>query len=521
MLTRFHIKHLIPILFFLLMIKTSAQTPHYPDVVKVDGGSISGLNNLADDIHFYKGIPFAAPPVGGLRWKAPQPVISWDGVKKCEIFSASPMQGKPVPFGVYTSEFLIPESPISEDCLYLNVWTGAKLPSEKRPVMVWIYGGGFASGGTGVPIYDGVAMAKKGVVFVSINYRVGIFGFFAHPDLTKESGNHASGNYGLMDQIAALKWVKKNIAAFGGNPDNITIAGQSAGSMSVNCLVASPLCRGLFQHAIAESGAMFLNGINRSNVTLAESEAAGEKIMGDLHVSSIEELRKIPSDELMKKGQGIRAVIIDGYVLPDLVSNIFSAGKQNDVDVITGWNGDDGFSPDKIKSAEEFKAAAQDKYGKDAGLFLKFYPSNTNEEAAISQLKISRDMIFGIQNYTWANMQVKTGKSKIYVYNFNRKVPATADFLKYGAFHTGEVAYAYDNLAFENRPWAQTDRDIATLMSSYWVNFARSGDPNGKGLPLWIAYDTKEKRIMAFDEQSSVQTLPTKDALDFLIGELK
>jgi para-nitrobenzyl esterase len=521
MLTRFQSKHLISFLLCLSTIKASAQAPHYPDVVKVDGGLISGLKNLADDVHIYKGIPFAAPPVGVLRWKAPQPIIPWVGVKKCETFSASPMQRKPSPFAVYTSEFLIPESPISEDCLYLNVWTAAKLSSEKKPVIVWIYGGGFASGGTGVPIYNGVAMAKKGVVFVSINYRVGIFGFLAHPDLTKESGNHASGNYGLMDQIAALKWVKKNIAAFGGNPDNITIAGQSAGSMSVNCLVASPLCRGLFQHAIAESGAMFLNGTNRSNVTLAESEVVGEKIMKDLNVSSIEDLRKVSSDELMEAGQAVRVVIIDGYVLPDLVANIFSAGKQNDVDVITGWNGDDGFLPEKMKNAEEFKSEAQKKYGNDAGLFLKFYPANTDSDAAASQLKISRDMMFGIQNYTWANVQFRNGKSKIYIYNFNRKVPATADFVKYGAFHTGEVAYAYDNLAFLNRPWKNTDKDLAALMSAYWVNFARSGNPNGKGLPLWNAYDIKEKQIMTFDEQSTAETLPNKEALDFLIGELK
>src|SRR5579863_6920032 len=225
---------------------------------KTDAGMVSGIKNSTGDVTAFKGIPFAAPPVGDLRWKAPQPVQHWDGIKKCDSFGPSPMQLKPFPFIVYTSEFLIPENPIGEDCLYLNVWTGAKSKAEKRPVFVWIYGGGFSSGGSACPIYDGEALAKKGIIFVSINYRVGVFGFFAHPELTKESPDKASGNYGLLDQIAALKWVKKNIAAFGGDPDKVTIAGQSAGSMSVNALVASPLTKGLFKRAIAESGSFLV-----------------------------------------------------------------------------------------------------------------------------------------------------------------------------------------------------------------------------------------------------------------------
>src|SRR5690348_7123272 len=242
-------------------------------VVKTDAGVVSGT--VKDDVHIFKGIPFAAPPIGDLRWKAPQPVQHWTGVKVCDKFSASPMQASPAPFSMWTEEFLIPKEPIGEDCLYLNVWTGAKSAKEKRAVLVWIYGGGFQSGGSACPIYDGEAMAKKGIVFVSINYRVGVFGFFAHPELTKESGNNASGNYGIMDQVAALQWVQKNIAAFGGDPKNVTIAGQSAGSMSVNCLVASPLAKNLFQKAIGESGASFTNG----NANLQKAEEDGTRIM--------------------------------------------------------------------------------------------------------------------------------------------------------------------------------------------------------------------------------------------------
>jgi para-nitrobenzyl esterase len=242
-------KRLIILSVFLATIySATAQTAF--NVVQTDAGKISGTISEDKSIHIFKGIPFAAPPVGDLRWKAPQPVTLWNGVKECADFSKSPIQGKPNEFGVYTREFLIKDEPLSEDCLYLNVWTGAKTPTEKRPVMVWIYGGGFVSGGTNVPIYDGEALAKKGIILVSINYRVGILGFLAHPELTKESPNHTSGNYGLMDQLAALKWVQKNIAAFGGDPANVTIAGQSAGSMSVNDLVASPLSRGLFNKAI-------------------------------------------------------------------------------------------------------------------------------------------------------------------------------------------------------------------------------------------------------------------------------
>src|SRR5882724_1998003 len=311
------------------------KMPSAFDKIKITGGEISGTVNSTGDVHIFRGVPFAAPPVGSLRWKAPQPVVPWIGVKLCDKFGASPMQAKPVPFSMWTEEFLIPKEPISEDCLNLNVWTGAKSAKEKRPVIVWIYGGGFMSGGSGVPIYDGEAMAKKGIVFVNINYRVGIFGFFAHPELTKESGNNASGNYGLMDQIAGLKWVQKNIAAFGGDPGNVTIAGQSAGSMSVNCLVASPLAKNLFVKAIGESGASFTNG----NATLQKAEEEGNKIMQSFNVSSVGALRDVPAEELMKKTpQGFRGPVIDGYVLPDAIVNIFTQNKENKVSLLTGWN---------------------------------------------------------------------------------------------------------------------------------------------------------------------------------------
>ncbi|WP_247237392.1 carboxylesterase/lipase family protein [Telluribacter sp. SYSU D00476] len=485
------------------------------DVVKTEAGMVSGTKSADGTIAIFRGIPFAAPPVGDLRWKAPQPVKPWSGVLKAEQFGPSPMQNSPAPFSMWSAEFLIPKEPISEDCLYLNAWSGAKTAREKLPVLVWIYGGGFNSGGTAVPIYDGEAMARKGIVFVSANYRVGPFGFFAHPELTKESGTNASGNYGLMDQIEALQWVKKNIAAFGGDPNNVTIAGQSAGSMSVSCLVASPLAKGLFNKAIAQSGASF----GRTMPVLAQAERDGERVANTLHATSLKDLRALPAEEILKKGQGMR-VIIDGYVLPTKVADIFAAGKQNDVTLLTGWNQDEGLLFGPIKNAADFKAQAEQQYGADAATFLKYYPAGTDAEASQSQLDLSRDQTFGTQNYTWANVQATQNKSKVYVYRFTRKVPATGEYVKYGAFHTGEVPYAYDNLKFVDRPWEPVDRELAQTMSTYWANFIKSGNPNGKGVPAWPAYTVKEKQIMDLGKKPEAKPIPDRAALDFLYSKM-
>ncbi|MCX6215862.1 carboxylesterase family protein [Spirosoma sp.] len=487
---------------------------HEFDTVTVAGGQISGTVNTTGDVRIFKGIPFAAPPVGDRRWKAPQPVIPWSGVRKCDAFGSSPVQGSPNPFGPWSAEFLIPKEPISEDCLYLNVWTGAKSATEKKPVLVWIYGGGFNSGGAGVPIYDGEATAKKGVIFVSINYRVGPFGFFSHPELTKESGRNASGNYGLMDQIAALQWVKQNIARFGGDPANVTIAGQSAGSMSVNALVASPLAKNLFTKAIAESGANF----SRPTTTLSQAEEAGMKMAQSMGASSLAELRAKPADEILKKGQG-RGLVIDGYVLPQPIAAIFAAGQQNDVQLLTGWNEDEGMAFGPPKNADAYRKQLNEQYGANTETFLRFYPAGTDTEAASSQVKVSRDMAFGTQNYKWAMLQSQQGRTA-YVYRFARKVPATGEYARYGAFHTGEVAYAYDNLKFIDqtlRPLEPADAQLAKEMSAYWVNFIKRGNPNGKGLPDWPVYSTTNKQIMVFDTKTGSGQLPDGPALDFLL----
>lgn len=492
--------------------------PSALDTVSVEGGQVAGTLTADGSIHVFKGIPFAAPPVGERRWKVPQPVQPWSGVRQCDAFGPSPVQGKPSPFGPWSAEFLIPKEPISEDCLYLNVWSGAKAASERRPVLVWIYGGGFGSGGSGCAIYDGEATAKKGIVFVSINYRVGPFGFFAHPELTKESGHNASGNYGLMDQVAALQWVKKNIAAFGGDPNNVTVAGQSAGSMSVNCLVATPLAKNLFKKAIAESGASFANPYP----SLQQAEEMGVKMAQSLGATSLADLRAKPADEILKKAQG-RGPIIDGYVLPASIAAIFAEHKENNVALLTGWNEDEGMSMGKPKTAEEYRKQIQQQYGANAENILKYYPAETDADAARSQVRISRDMTFGAQNYTWANIASSAGKP-VYVYRFTRKLPATGEYAHYGAFHTGEVAYAYDNLRFidrQLRPLEPADDALAHTISTYWANFIKTGNPNGKGLPQWPAYSVTDKKIMMLGVPAGAEPLPDGPALDALFSAIR
>jgi para-nitrobenzyl esterase len=485
------------------------------DVIKTDAGLISGVINVTADVCSFKGIPFAAPPVGDFRWKEPQPVKPWEGVRKCESFGASPMQAEPIPFSMWSEEFLIPKKPISEDCLYLNVWTGAKSPDEKRPVIVWTYGGGFLSGGSAVPIYDGEAMAKKGIVFVSINYRMGVFGFFAHPELTKESGRNASGNYAILDQVAALRWVKNNIAAFGGDADNVTIAGESAGSFSVNILVASPVGKDLFQKAIGESGAMFSNQFT----TLAKAEEAGEAYGKSLKAPSLADLRKVSADDLMKTPYAVWGAIVDGYVLPESIASIFTAGKENKVPLLTGWNQEEFMFFGPVKNAADFKKDMNDQYGSDAPAALENYPATNDSVAMVSQYRMSSDQVFGTQNFIWANMQSDHG-GKVYMYRFTHKVPGTGEYAKYGAFHGGEIPYAYNNLKFVNRPWQPGDHKLAEVMSSYWANFAATGNPNGKGLPEWKPYNSKTNEIMILDEQCYSEKMPDLKAIEFLASKM-
>jgi para-nitrobenzyl esterase len=468
------------------------------DPVRIETGQVAGVPGTNPEVQVFKGIPFAAPPVGDLRWKGPKPAAKWEGVRTADKFGNACIQR-----GAGTAKGN--DRATGEDCLYLNVYTAAK-SNEKRPVMVWIHGGALTSGSGS--IYNGEALAKKGVVVVTVNYRLGVFGYFAHPELTKESDHNGSGNYGLQDQVAALQWVQKNIAAFGGDPKNVTIFGESAGSWSVNMLVATPLAKGLFHRAIGESGAEFAN-IRK----LDDAEKLGAKFAQSAGAESLAALRAKSAEEVQKAG-GYSGPNVDNWALPEDVYTIFAKGKQNDVPTLIGSNADEGtmFAPATITAAV-FRETVQRRYGADA---LKLYPAENDEQAAVAMADTIRDSVFGWEMRTWARMQNKTGKSKVYLYYFSR-IPPGPDAARRRSYHSAEIAYVFHNVATDTRrQWEDTDRKLSDVMSSYWVNFATTGDPNGGGLLKWPVYDQKSDTVMGFGDKVELIPLPHKAQLDFL-----
>ncbi len=500
------------LLFLCFSIGVYAQT----DLVSLADGKIQGTTNADKSVRIFKGIPFAAPPVGDLRWKAPQPVKKWTGIKKTTAFSASPIQNKPEPFFCWSEEFIAQPEPLNEDCLYLNVWSSAQSDKEKQPVFVWIYGGGLNSGSANCAIYDGEEMAKKGVVFVSINYRVGVFGFMAHPELSQESGNNASGNYGFLDQIAALKWVQKNIAAFGGDPKNVTIAGQSAGAFSVTAMIASPLAKGLFHKAIPQSGGLLSKTLSQN---LAKSEEQGLNFMKKAEANNLTALRKIPTDELQKLSNdqtvGRFGVTMDGYVLPTDLMDYFKNGKHNQTPVLAGWvTGDGSFFGSQKMSVEEYKKEAKTKYGDKADEFLSIFPGSNEDEIKAAKQKVTLIGFAGLPAHLLAGYNTKPS----YMYQFSHVPPDKPDFPNYGAFHTSEVPYALHTLHTWVRPWQQLDRDLENIMSSYWVNFAKTGNPNGANLPEWKSYDKQTGNILELGDKVELKAALFKKEFDFLEG---
>ncbi|HEY3139091.1 MAG TPA: carboxylesterase/lipase family protein [Blastocatellia bacterium] len=490
------------------------------DTIRVDGGSISGVE--ADGVRSYKGIPFAAPPVGELRWKAPQPVVAWQGVRKCDEFGADCPQA-PYPQG---SMYYSPPRNQSEDCLYLNVWTTAR-PSDRRPVVVWIHGGALTRGSGATRTYDGTAFSRKGVVAVTINYRLGPLGYLAHPELTDESPNRSSGNYGVLDQIAALKWVQKNIAAFGGDPNRVTIFGESAGSWSVNVLVATPLAKGLFRRAIGESGGQFGPGmyLKEDRDKLPSAEKVGVAFAKAAGADSIKALRALPAEKIIEvfnndtEGKKFRtAPNVDGWVLPDEVRNIFAKGKQNDVPVIVGSNANEMTTltvPANVpKTLDDFHKRLSTQYGEATREFDGFYPAKTDSDVPKAFLDSLRDVTFTLPMRTWARMTA-TGRSKAYLYFFTH-VPPNPNSKYLGAYHASEIAYVFNNLNRQNKLLTDIDWKLSDVMQSYWVNFATTGDPNGKGLPRWIAYDLKDEAYMEFGDVVQVRNHLLKEQLDFI-----
>ena len=469
-----------------------------PGQVKVTGGVIQGV--VTEDLTIYKGIPFAAPPVGENRWKAPQPVQPWEGVREAVDFGPGPIQG----FG-QSDEF-------SEDCLYLNVWTPAKSPKEKLPVLVWIYGGGFSMGNSAGN--DGSELARKGVVLVSMNYRVGQMGFFAHPELSAENPQGVSGNYGILDQIAALEWVQENIASFGGDPEKVTIFGESAGGISVSMLCASPLAEGLFRGAISQSGGSFGparedNYPGENMKTLAMAEKEGVKLAERVGAKSIADLRSMEPGKL---GGGFALAggpwpIIDGYVIPDDQYVLYEAGKFNDVDVIIGYNSDEGesFSFGSSNKTEAHKASVEERYGPFAADLLKAYPVDGPVVTKTGR-DLARDASFGWHTWSWARLQSEKGNSNVYLYYFDQH-PDTSD----GSPHGQDVDFVFKSLKKET---VDTDFELSDIMATYWTNFAKYGNPNGEGLPEWPEFTQDNHVTMVLKgDKPYPSSVPDEDAL--------
>jgi len=507
-----------------------------PEQVRIDSGLVAGTASGQPTVRVFKGIPFAAPPLGENRWKAPQPVAKWDGVRQADAFGAPCAagagggrgggggRGAAAP-GAAAQAAPAPAAPPreparAEDCLYLNVWTSANSPNERRPVMVWIYGGGFTGGSGGLAWYDGENLAAKGPVIVTFNYRLGSLGFFSHPELAKESGHNASGNYGMMDALAALQWVKKNISAFGGDPNNVTIAGESAGAIMIGAIVGSPQAKGLFHRAIAESGGWM--GLMMGRMTSGETaQANGVKTMEALGAKTIAELRAKPMNELTGLSAG--GLVIDGYLIPEDISLTFASGRQNAVDVLTGSNKDEanfgicggGRGNATPITAETFKTNAQRRFGEAADEYVKLYGVTSDAEAQpAAHIACADEITWNMRQ--WAVAQAKAGK-RAYTYFFTRIPTINGGPSPNGATHTAEISYAWNNPKGQaNQTWNDVDTKLADTMSSYWVNFITKGDPNGNGLPRWPEFkDLMGGRVMVLGDTVQAESTAPAAKLSF------
>jgi para-nitrobenzyl esterase len=495
------------------------------DKLAVSGGTLLASAESTGAMRVFKAIPFAAPPVGALRWKAPQPVLAWSGVRRADTYSPGCMIGNR-PFSNPGSILYQDSEQQSEDCLYLNVWTAAAAGTtqEKRPVMLLLHGGGLLLGSGAQPNYNGTGLASKGAVVVTLNYRLGPLGFLAHPQLSAESSSKTSGNYGLLDAIAALKWVQANIAQFGGDPANVTLYSESAGAQLSSVLLASPLAKGLFHRAVISSLASFPAGSNTP--TLAQAEAAGAAFAGNLGATSIAALRdKLPQD-IMAGAGALTSVIVDGYAMPDQLDRLYAAGQINDVPLMTGWNADEGTPyPAFATTLAGYNAAAQQRYGVYADAFRSLYPVATDADVLAMAYAPMRDSLFAWQPWTLARAHAAHARSKTYLYFFNRRPAYFADqhFVeqdppeKYGAYHSLEQVYFYNNLARSapTRAYTDLDRQIADTASSYLVNFARTGNPNGGTLPAWPLFTGPGAQTMVIGDRIEAGTVPFRPALDF------
>ena len=507
-----------------------------PDRVKTEDGVLEGAGRQSSGVRAFKGVPFAEAPTNELRWKEPRPVRSWGGVRQAVKFGPRCMQASV--FG----DMNFRSDRMSEDCLYLNVWTPAKSTKERLPVLVYFYGGGFVAGSGDEPRYDGEAMASKGIVAVTVNYRLGVFGFMAHPELTAESPHHASGNYALLDQTAALRWVRRNVAAFGGDPARVTIAGESAGSVSVSALTASPLSKDLIAGAIGESGSIIAT---LGAVPLAQGEAAGSKFAAELNAPTLAALRALSTQQVFEAATrggfasvGRFPITIDGYFFPEDPAAVFAAGRQAHVPLLVGWNSEEmtglALLQGKEPTRENYETAVRALYGADAEDVLKLYPASTRDEIIEAATDLASDRFIGYSTWKWSDLHARTGASPVFRYFYARPRPpmkpemgnASAGLAggvvrgssapppqppARGASHSAEIEYALGNLSTNNvYAWTKDDYKVSKVMQEFFANFIKRGDPNASGLPLWPALNDDRTRdaarVMRIDVDSYAET---------------
>ncbi len=505
------------ILIILFAVAAFTATVFAQDHIKLANGTLEGA--IDNGVRSFKGIPFAAPPVGALRWKPPQPVQNWQGVRKADKFGPRCMQRNV--FG----DMNFRANGMSEDCLSLNVWTPAKLGREKLPVLVYFYGGGFIAGDGSEPRYDGASMAARGIVAITVNYRLGVFGFFAHPELTKESPQHASGNYALFDQSAALKWVQQNIAAFGGDPKRVTIAGESAGSISVSAQMASPLSKNMIAGAIGESGSIMGT---LSAVPLAEAEQTGMKFATAIGVNSLAALRALTAEQLLettaKPGLPRFSPTVDGYFFPKDPAAIFAASEQAHVPLLVGSNSEESGSGGVLgrekPTVENYRKALQRLYPNKADEVFKLYPAATENEVLDAARDLAGDRFISFSTWKWVELATKTGGKPTYYYRYDRPRPAMRPEMgdaqpglaggvvrgqssapprppARGAVHSAEIEYAMGNLnSNQVYAWTPDDHKVSQVMQAYFANFIKTGNPNGKGLPNWPLFKTNQRLII-------------------------
>jgi para-nitrobenzyl esterase len=510
---------------------TRAQVLEQPvpgDPVTIESGRIAGTL-LESGVRAYLGVPFAAPPLRERRWRAPDPVEKWSGVRYALRSAPECIQT----LRAHDINHYFGEEATSEDCLYLNVWAPASAtPESRKPVLVWIYGGGFTVGSASMANYGGEALAGKGVVYVAIAYRLGALGFMAHPELTAES--RYSGNWGFLDQIAALEWIRQNIAQFGGDPDNVTIMGQSAGSMSVSLLQASPLARGLFQRAVGMSGASFGNGDAGGTTRLADAEQDGVQLQRVLEVANLAALRRLPADRILRAQLALPVrygPVIDGHFLSDSPAEIFARGEQSDVPIMIGFTRDESFSElSRATTLEQYRSAAERIYGTRSRTLLELYPAADDASARRAAVDAARDSSVALQMRQWARAQAVTGKQPAYAYFFSRVHPYASgvtfsdhDPRTVGAYHTGDVPYWLEtldslNLLRKTRDWSDADRALSYAMSNALIAFASSGNPNQPGAPDWPRYESRRERILELGETTRVVQWPNRTKLEFFVS---